>query len=249
MKHRYLILFLALALAFLPVGSVFAKTRWPLRPAFRTSYLIRTEGAGEVLGTNINKPALVYNVPAISQAPRGNWRDAVYKDACEETSALMAMNWIEEKTISTPEVETALHNIAAWEVSKFGFHQDTSAADTARILSEYFFFPVQARYDISTADILQALETKSIVIVPINGEVMYQPAGPSRHMILVVGFDYASDRFIINDPIQKNNTNLYIQRSVLEASLRDYPSGIHRLVTTSQTAMVSVSWPWVDNPQ
>ena len=51
-----------------------------------------------------------YDVPFTSQAPTGNWDDERQQDGCEETSALMAMLWVRNKTITAKQAETEIMN-------------------------------------------------------------------------------------------------------------------------------------------
>jgi len=188
-----------------------------------------------------------YNVPFVSQAPNGNWRDKIFADACEETSLIMAYAWVMGEPLEVRNAMHKIHAIAAWEKNRFGFHQDTSVFDTYVIATEYLHLPAQYQSNITVDDVLTALQEKNLVVAPINASKLYR-GGPPRHMILVSGFDYSVNEFIYSDPMKKNGANLRISRDVLQSILRDYPSGVHKTVRTQTTAMIKIPWPWIDNP-
>lgn len=196
-----------------------------------------------------NSAAIVYDVPFYTQAPQGKWSDRVFRDACEESSVLMVMSWINGQSYTPAQTAAEFHAVAAWERANFGFHEDTSALETARIFSGYYGLPVELRYDIGTAEIIASLQERSVVLVPINGQVLYNNRrSPPRHMIVVGGYDSATNQFIIHDPTKKSG-NLRVANDTLARSLRDYPSGIHKRVTNNKTAMIKIGWPWLSQPQ
>jgi hypothetical protein len=188
-----------------------------------------------------------YNVPFVSQAPRGNWKDAVFKDACEETSLVMAEAWIMGKALDPKSVEDTLHEIAIWEKKRFGFHQDTSVGDTFILANEYFHLPSQMLENISIDDIKEALNDKSIVVTAIDGSNLYKN-GPPRHMIVVTGYDLVNNMFTYSDPMIAKGSDLLISADKLQSILRDYPSGVHKKVTEQKTAMIKITWPWILDP-
>jgi hypothetical protein len=182
-------------------------------------------------------------VPFVSQAPTGNWKDPVFRDACEETSLVMAEAWVMDQSLNPKQVENRLHEVAAWEMQRFGFHQDTSAADTYTMAVEYFHLAANLAYDIGIGDIKQSLSQQNIVIVPIDAGKIYKK-GPPRHMVLITGFDSLSNQFIYHDPM-KSKGDTRIDADLLQSALRDYPSGIHKNVTENRTAMIAIHWPWL----
>lgn len=193
-------------------------------------------------------PTVKYEVPFTIQAPNGKWTDPIFKDACEEASIIMTYAWINGKNLSPTSASDQIRLIATWEKQTFGFHQDSSADDTYRIITDFLKFPAELKSDISTTNIIEALEDRNLVIVPINGNNFYTPSGPARHMIVIIGYDYAAKQFIAHDPMLTNGANIRVDESVLNESLRDYPSGIHQAVLKQSTAMIKIPWPWTTGP-
>lgn len=180
-------------------------------------------------------------VPYVSQAPLGNWSDARFKDGCEEASVIMAGFWAKSEGVSAANAQAIIKDLAAYEKKVWHFHQDTSAADTAGLLVHYFGMQPVLKYDITTADIRDALDENTLVIVPVNGTKLgiYGGRVIPRHTVVVTGFDPETNVFTINDPVK--GRGIKISGAVLERALRDYPSGIHRPVLSARTAMIVVS--------
>ena len=191
-----------------------------------------------------------FSVPHMLQAPTGNWKDARFRDACEETSILMAMSWIMGKqSLDQSEAEKEIIAMTNLEMKLFGFHQDTSIADTALLMKEYYGYEPRMVSGIGIADIKQALANNQLVIAAINGaplKIYRKP--PPRHMLVVTGYDAATDMFLVHDPLVAE-PNLRISAARLEQALRDYPSGIHKRVRGKNTAMMVIAWPWVSPPE
>jgi hypothetical protein len=76
-------------------------------------------------------------VPFTAQAPFGEWSDLRQQNACEEVTAIMALRWVNGKSLTALEAKAEIIAISDWEQEKYGFYQDTSARDTMdRIFQE-----------------------------------------------------------------------------------------------------------------
>ena len=72
-------------------------------------------------------------VPFMSQAPRGNW-GLPYQEACEEASVIMGAAYFNGETAITADVaDQRILDLVAWEKQTFGFYEDTTAAEVARM--------------------------------------------------------------------------------------------------------------------
>lgn len=176
----------------------------------------------------------VEGVPFISQATGAQWKDPRFQDACEETSAFIAVSWAQGKTeISRQENTDLVIALAAFQLKSWGSYHDTSVADTAeRIFKKYFHFDDVAIKPIQNIqDILENLHEQKIVIVPINGQAVgnpyYTSPGPERHMIIIVGYDAKTREIITNDiGIGKGLAYRYGEKVLFDA-IRDYNTGYH----------------------
>ena len=189
--------------------------------------------------------SIVQNVPFIVQAPRHNWKDPVYQNACEEAVILMAMRWVQEKPLSNEEAFTEIQKISDYSKDHYGFYLDQSAEELAKLMREYFKYP-NVRYlaNIQIADIKAELFKGNLVLVPVNGQKLGNPyftqPGPTEHMVLIKGYDVKTNEFITNDPgIGKGNGYLY-KEAVIDRALRMYASGYKEEIKNIEKVMIVV---------
>lgn len=185
------------------------------------------------------------NVPFVSQAPLGNWSDDRLKDGCEEASILMAVSWLRGDIPDGVNAERQIMAMADFETKRYGYHNDTSADDTAKLMKDYFFYNTRVAKSITTDDIIKEIAAGKIVILQVNGQKFNNPfytgAGPERHTIVVGGYDYTSQEFIVNDPGITNGWSLRYTSAVLTNALQDYTSGVHLPLPVGKTAMIVVA--------
>ncbi|HEX3099740.1 MAG TPA: C39 family peptidase [Patescibacteria group bacterium] len=187
----------------------------------------------------------VLNVQYVSQVPLGHWSDPRQSDGCEEAAMIMAMAWVWNGTSAIPgeEAERSIINISEYERAILGFYQDTSAQDTAQVMRDYYQYKdIIVKENISVEDVKQELASNRVVILPfdprLTGLAMYR-GGPTRHTIVVVGYDDASNQLIINDPLYGNLHNFWVSADAINKGLRNYDSGIHKS-TANGTALISI---------
>lgn len=126
----------------------------------------------------------------------------------------------------------------------WGFFQDTSIADTARLIREVYGHTGATVQDGIDADsIKNALAAGNVVIIPINtrltGLERYRN-GPPRHTVVAVGYDDQQDKIIMHDPYTGGPYDLQLSSAVLNGALWDYHSGIHLNSGPKRTAMIIV---------
>ena len=111
-----------------------------------------------------------YKVPFTSQAPNAEWDDQRYQDGCEEATVLMAIKAVRGETLSRSEATKEIAKISQFELEKFGSFVDTSASSTLdRLVMDYFEYMGRVEYGIDKDDILEALYSNNLVLVPTNG--------------------------------------------------------------------------------
>lgn len=193
------------------------------------------------------KKIILYEVPFSDQAPLGNWDDEIQKEACEETSALMAMLWVKgELDISKENAQKEILAISNFELEKYGTYKDTSASDTIqRILIDYFSYHQAVLKDVEKPeDIIVELEAGNLLIVPINGRTLggvYPAPGPERHMLVIIGYDYNTKEFISNDPGVACGKLYRYKQDALFLSIRDYLSGEDLPIIKNRKNMIVIS--------
>lgn len=174
---------------------------------------------------------VVYDVPFIPQAPGGKWSDPLFKDACEEASTMMAMLYAKDRK-APADIAGALHEVGDYAIRTFGHFVDTSAADTLRLLREYYQVENVALLETPTAeDLRDRLAQGNVIVAPTNGRLLgnpnFQTPGPEYHMLIVIGYDEDRDVFIAHDPGTRLGASYVYRSAVLMGAIADYPTGRH----------------------
>ncbi len=165
-------------------------------------------------------------VPFTSQAPHANWSEP-YQNFCEEASVLMAASYVLGQSIANAnDADQKLLAIKDYEMKEFGYYLDTTAAETAKILTDYYKVKqVKLLDNPTTDDIKNAVAAGKVVIVPAAGQDLDNPnfvgAGPVYHMLVVKG--YTNDgKFITNDPGTRLGSNFLYKYDNLMNAIHDW---------------------------
>lgn len=189
---------------------------------------------------------VVQTVPFAAQAPFGDWSDVRQQDGCEEASALMAVRWARGETLTNTAALAEIIAAADYQKKEFDEFRDTSAQDTAtRIIKGYFGHDgARVATDVTVADIKTALAAGNVVIAPFDGQLLHNPnftpPGPIRHMAVIIGYDDATDEFIVNDPGTRRGAAYRYPMTTLFTALRDYPTGHHEPITSLDKTIIIV---------
>ena len=167
-------------------------------------------------------------VPFSAQAPFGDW-SLPYLEACEETSALLVDRFYKNEKLTPEIVKEEILKMVDWQNKNFGHYEHTTAAETARILKEYFNYRrVDVDYDISLEDIKAHIIAGRPVIVPLAGRLVnnpfYRQPGPIYHMLVVKGLTKNGD-FTTNDVGTKRGANYVYDATVFYDAIHDAPFG------------------------
>lgn len=222
-----------------------------------TAFFVVDPATGDMMGISASHsvgvtfpPAQVEQVidalvPFTSQAPFANWADPRKRDGCEEASIVMAARWANGSGLTAQEADLAIDNLSAFGEARFSTYIDSSIADTATMLRDYAFVAGDVRYDVGASEMIAALKQGSILIVPVDGSRLGNPhfldPPPTRHMLVVRGYDPIARQFIVNEPGTRFGDGYRYGIDVLEAALRDYPTGSHLPVLERRSAMLVVS--------
>jgi hypothetical protein len=159
-------------------------------------------------------------VPYTGQAPSGNW-NALHEEFCEAAAVLMVAYWYQHKyvgsdvqTIPPAEADNVMTNqIVPWERHTFPY-LDLPLTDVAKVGSAFDPTLVGAVSPIDPEVIRQNLAANRPVIIPVmtqlpNGQLIEKHytnhRGPQGgfgvyHLIVLIGYDTASDTFYADDP-------------------------------------------------
>ena len=176
--------------------------------------------------------ALISGVPFTSQAPFAEWHIPQFQNACEEASLLMAAHWISGKPLTKEVAKEEILALETFEEKRFGTAIDTSIEDTQKILEEYFEVSgSRIHYDIESQDIARAIGKGSVVIIPADGTKLknpnFRPPGPTRHMLIIIGYDAVTKEFITHDPGTRQGANFRYPEKTLYSAILDYATGDH----------------------
>jgi len=168
-------------------------------------------------------------VPFTSQAPFGNWAQP-WQDFCEEASVVMAAHFLWGAPLTPKLADAEMQIIRQYEMIIFKAHKDTSADETAAILTNLFGFKnIRTRLVVTVDDIKEELLRGNMIIVPAAGRLLKNPyftsPGPFYHMIVVTGYDDDRGVFIVNDPGTRRGKSLVYRQSVLFNAIHDWNNG------------------------
>lgn len=157
------------------------------------------------------KSSLLLPVPFSPQAPTANW-DELHNEACEEASAFMAdayFKGMKEEKLKPDYAETQITKLTEWEKQNFGYHLDTTSAETVEMIEKVYGLKTRLIENFTENDIKQALSNNQLVAISENGQKLgnpnYKQPGPIHHSILVKGYD--AKGFITNDSGTRNGLN------------------------------------------
>ncbi len=167
-------------------------------------------------------------VPFSPQAPGGDWSEP-YENACEETSAFLVHAFYAKIDVTPASADQAIQGAVVWENKTFGYYQDTTVLQTARMLREHFgYHRVDVVYDIVLNDIKKQLQLGHPVIVPLAGRHVgnpyYRQPGPIYHMLVIKGIT-ADNQFITNDVGTRHGENYIYDQHTLYNAIHDLPHG------------------------
>lgn len=187
----------------------------------------------------------ISGVPFTVQAPFGEWNDPHFQNACEEASVIMVEHWRIGEALTPAHAKEEIRAMESFEERLFGNAIDTSAADTLKLFQEYYqTSDGNVFYDITADQIRGALVEGDAVIVPADGRKLknpnFVPPGPTRHMLVVIGYDAGTKTFVTNDPGTRNGRSYRYSEAVLMDAIQDYPTGDHLPNKDSRKAMIVI---------
>ncbi len=198
--------------------------------------------------TTSSPSVILMSVPFTSQAPLAEWKDARQQDACEEAAAAMAMAWVKGESGFTPEQwKERILAIVDFEQKKYGESRDVSLSDmVAWIFKDYYAYDkVEIKSVNGPDDIIKELAAGRLVLTPMNGQLLgnpyYTPPGPTTHMLLLKGYDYAAREFVTNDAGTRHGQSYRYAAQTLFNAIRAYPTGYHEPIEKIDKEMLVVS--------
>lgn len=180
---------------------------------------------------NVTQKKIKQDVPFIVQAPFGNWKDPIFQNGCEEAAMIMAFEWTKGTLeISAEEAQDEIRKLTVFEDKTFGYNTDTDIYDMQKIFQNYFKHQnIKTQENIKLEDIKNEIQKGNIVLVPSFGRALgnpnYTTPGPVTHMLVIIGYDPDTKKFITNDSGTKRGKDYQYSENVLFEAIWAYPSG------------------------
>ncbi|MGB2762587.1 MAG: C39 family peptidase [Minisyncoccales bacterium] len=184
------------------------------------------------------------DIPFITQAPFRNWKEEPFNHTCEEAAVLMVHYYLEEiKEVDENQTKKELLDLVDFQIKNYGFHEDTSTAQTAKLIKDYYGYKTQVYYDISLEDIKKEISKGNPVIIPTAGRLLenpnYTPPGPVYHMLVIKG--YNQNGFITQDPgTYRSGKNKTYSNAILEKAIHDWDEN-EKNIEKTKSAMIVVT--------
>lgn len=167
-------------------------------------------------------------VPFVPQAPFGDWSQP-WQDACEEASVLMAVSWARSMPLTPALAYEEIPAIATYEESVLGYHQDTNIEETKHLFTDFYHYQnvTALTRAVSVERIRQELARGNLVIVPLAGAVLAREnlhftSPPHYHMVVVRGYDDATQQFITNEPGTRFGNGFRYSYKILFEAIHDW---------------------------
>lgn len=194
---------------------------------------------------NIPVSSQVLAAPFISQAPRGEWKNGLFQNGCEEASVFMASRLGNNEPVSEEHAEQALLALARLSEQLFDTSVDTSAEDTLQLFRAYTGTENGRLVEQVTGEVLRAtLARGEVMIIPMNGRLLGNPhftaPGPETHMLVVLGYDVVTEEYIVHDPGTRFGARYRYPRERFENAIRDYPTGNHLSITSVEKRVIAI---------
>lgn len=186
-----------------------------------------------------------HGIPFVVQAPRGDWKNPLFQNGCEEASVLIAARSGQREPISDVEAEKEIFALSGLSVKLFGTPVDTSAKDTLELFRVYTGREDGVLLDRVTGEVLRgALARDEILIIPVDGRSLKNPhftdPGPETHMLVVFGYDRETNEYITHDPGTRFGASYRYAKDRLENAIRDYPTGNHLPRTSIEKRAIAI---------
>jgi hypothetical protein len=181
-------------------------------------------------------------IPFTPQAPTANW-DQLHNEACEEASAIMAYTYfsgMKNEKLEPKFVEGEITKLTDWETKNFGYHLDTTSAETARMIETVYGLHTKLISNFTEDDIKKALAADQVVAISENGRQVgnpnYKSPGPVHHSLIIKGYD--AKGFITNDSGTRNGLNYRYSFTTLNASAADWDHSTNNVDGSKKIAII-----------
>ena len=150
--------------------------------------------------------AVKLTVPYIKEVPAGT-SGGPWKNACEEASMTMLEQYYTGKKVMNVDAgKVFMQLLFAKENILYGSNVNSDTTQVKYLVTTYADYNVKIVDNPTVAEIKSEIDAGRPVITPHYGFDLHNPhipflrTGTSYHMMVVIGYDDATQQFIVNDP-------------------------------------------------
>lgn len=165
-------------------------------------------------------------VPFTSQAPEGNWQEP-WQNACEEASIVMIQNFYKDESLTAEKARQEILEIFTLKKETAPASKDESLERIEEIInSGDLNWDVHIIDNPSLEAIKEELAANRPIIAPVYAPKLnnpnYSAPGPDYHVLVITGYDDASQEFITHDPGLSGGENYRYPYEIIMGALHDY---------------------------
>ncbi|HTL39405.1 MAG TPA: C39 family peptidase [Methylomirabilota bacterium] len=186
--------------------------------------------------------SLLLPVPFTPQAPTANW-DTLHNEACEEASAIMASEYFKgnrQITLAPSFVEDQISLLTKWQDDNFGYHLDTTSAETAEMIEKVYGLKTKLIENFTQDQLKDELNKKHVILISEYGRALnnpnYKSPGPIHHMLVVRG--YTKNNFVTNDSGTRNGLNYAYSFNTLYSAAADWDQQTQNVDQSKKIAII-----------
>ncbi|MEQ1849420.1 MAG: C39 family peptidase [Candidatus Peribacteraceae bacterium] len=196
------------------------------RPPAQERMALTSSGSSSSFSPDLT--GINWDVPFTSQAPHGEW-DEVHKEACEEASILMTLQYFRSEEIVSPDHAEELLQSVLLRNESLGFAIDTTIVEVRKVLLSLSpELDARLLWNPTVDNLTSALSDGALIIMPADGQALGNPyfrqPGPPYHMLVLRGF--TDDGYAItNDPGTKRGEAFVYRWETLLDAMHDWNGG------------------------
>jgi len=157
-------------------------------------------------------------VPFTSQAPDGIW-GAPWDNYAEEAIISMVLHWNKQEAILSREQA----RVSLLDIDQFTESETLNLIQIKEVLNDILAIRSEIMESPSVESISAALGKGSIIVVPVNGQILDSPyygdPAPRNHMVLVYG--ELDGAFIVHDPGTSRGEAVEYEKEKILESIQD----------------------------
>lgn len=166
---------------------------------------------------------LIENFPFQSQAPLGNW-DALHEEACEEASIILVYYYLNNKTLTSTEMDQQILAMVALEEKDGKTQQNLSVENALSLAKQFYNLGGAVTKNATITDLKREISLGHPVLIPSAGRLLGNPnfksPGPIYHMVVAIGYD--QNNIIVQDVGTRNGEHYTYNQKIFDNAWHDW---------------------------